>query len=163
DFASSTDRRRTAEGAAERDVAVNGMMMDFPLTLPVILRRAEQHFGHKEIVTRRPDRSLHRYTYADFARRTKKLAVALNALGLTPRNLRLEPPPAPRDLLRRPEGWRGGPHAEHPPAPQRPDLHRQPRQGPRRHRRQDPAAGVRAIPIERRRAARDLCLRGRRG
>jgi fatty-acyl-CoA synthase len=57
-------------------------MMDFPLTLPVILRRAEQHFGHKEIVTRRPDRSLHRYTYADFARRVRKLAVALKALGV---------------------------------------------------------------------------------
>ena len=52
-------------------------MMDFPLTLPHLLRRAETYFGDKEIVTRLPDKSFHRYTYADMARRAKQLAVAL--------------------------------------------------------------------------------------
>jgi fatty-acyl-CoA synthase len=47
-----------------------------------MLRRAEALHGPKEIVTRRPDRSFHRYTYADFVRRAKKLAVALGELGL---------------------------------------------------------------------------------
>jgi fatty-acyl-CoA synthase len=47
-----------------------------------MLRRAEALYGPKEIVTRRPDRSFHRYTYADFVRRAKKLAVALGELGL---------------------------------------------------------------------------------
>src|SRR3712207_3494033 len=47
-----------------------------------MLKRAEALYGPKEIVTRRPDRSFHRYTYADFVRRTKKLAVALGELGL---------------------------------------------------------------------------------
>src|SRR5215210_5087301 len=54
-------------------------MMDFPLTLPTILRRAETYFRGKEIVTRLPDRSFHRYTYADFGRRARRLAVAFTA------------------------------------------------------------------------------------
>jgi fatty-acyl-CoA synthase len=57
-------------------------MMDFQLTLPLILRRAETYFGGKEIVTRLPDKSFHRYTYADFGRRARQLAVALQELGL---------------------------------------------------------------------------------
>ena len=61
---------------------MNGMMMDFPLTLPVLMRRAEQYVGHKEIVTRRPDRSIQRMTYAELMSRAKRLALALQALGL---------------------------------------------------------------------------------
>src|SRR5919206_3871265 len=61
---------------------VKGLMSDYQLTLPAILRRAEEIYGKKEIVTRNPDKSFHRYTYADFARRAKKLAVALGNLGL---------------------------------------------------------------------------------
>jgi len=61
---------------------MNGLMMDFQLTLPTILRRAEAYFGGKEIVTRLPDRSFHRYTYADACRRSRALAVALAGLGL---------------------------------------------------------------------------------
>src|SRR5438309_3828692 len=57
-------------------------MMEYPLTLAFILRRAETLFGHKAIITRRPDKTLHRYTYADFVPRAKKLAVALQLLGL---------------------------------------------------------------------------------
>jgi fatty-acyl-CoA synthase len=61
---------------------VKGLTSDYQLTLPAMLRRAEALHGPKEIVTRRPDRSFHRYTYADFVRRAKKLAVALGELGL---------------------------------------------------------------------------------
>src|SRR5207253_9059370 len=57
-------------------------MMEYPLTIAFMLRRAEQLFGHKAIVTRRPDKTIHRYTYADFVPRAKKLAVALGQLGL---------------------------------------------------------------------------------
>jgi fatty-acyl-CoA synthase len=57
-------------------------MMEYQLTLPTILRRAESLFVKKEIVTRLADKSIHRYTYRDFARRTKKLAVALQGLGI---------------------------------------------------------------------------------
>ena len=58
--------------------------MDFQLTLPPLLRRAETYFPDQEIVTRLPDKSLHRYTVADSMRRSKQLAVALGELGLKP-------------------------------------------------------------------------------
>ncbi len=56
--------------------------MDYQLTLPTILRRAEALFGDKEIVSRLPDKRIHRYTYKDFATRAKRLAVGLQNLGV---------------------------------------------------------------------------------
>ncbi len=61
---------------------MNGLMMDYQLTLPSLLRRAEQYHGAKEIVTRLPDKSFHRTTYAESCRRSRALAVALQQLGL---------------------------------------------------------------------------------
>ncbi|HEV2592709.1 MAG TPA: long-chain fatty acid--CoA ligase [Gaiellaceae bacterium] len=61
---------------------MNGLMMDFQLTLSHLLQRAEAYHGRKEIVTRLPDKTFHRYTYADSCRRARALAVALNDLGL---------------------------------------------------------------------------------
>ncbi len=59
-------------------------MMDFPLTLPAIFRHAARVFPRREIVTRRADKSLHRYTFADFAVRTRRLAGALGQLDVAP-------------------------------------------------------------------------------
>jgi fatty-acyl-CoA synthase len=56
---------------------MNGLMMDYQLTLPAILRRAETYFGWREVTTQLPDFTYHRYTYADLASRAKRLAVAL--------------------------------------------------------------------------------------
>ncbi|MCA1739347.1 MAG: long-chain fatty acid--CoA ligase [Actinobacteria bacterium] len=61
---------------------IEGLTQDYQLTIPAILKRADQLYGQREIVTRRPDKTFHRYTYADFVSRTKKLAVALKSLGL---------------------------------------------------------------------------------
>ncbi|AEB10803.1 long-chain fatty acid--CoA ligase [Marinithermus hydrothermalis] len=61
---------------------MNGNMMRFPLTLTHILERAGQLFGKVEIVSRLPDKSLHRYTYQDFYRRARALAKALQQAGL---------------------------------------------------------------------------------
>ncbi len=61
---------------------MDGMIMDFPLTLPAILDHASRLHGDVEIVSRMPDRSLHRYTYADFCRRARLLAEALQRAGL---------------------------------------------------------------------------------
>ena len=61
---------------------MRGQMMDFQLTLPPLLRRAELYFPQQEIVTRLPDKSFHRYTFADSVQRSKQLAVALQGLGL---------------------------------------------------------------------------------
>ncbi len=57
-------------------------MMDFPLTLPHLLERAGKLFPKKEIVTRLPDKSLHRYTFGDFYQRSRRLASALQKAGL---------------------------------------------------------------------------------
>ena len=56
-------------------------MMDYQLTLDAILRRAEQLFPRKRIVTRLPDRSFHEYTYRDLGRRARQLASALRGRG----------------------------------------------------------------------------------
>src|SRR6478736_2479797 len=61
---------------------MNGLMMPYQLTIDTILRRAESLFGKKELVTRLPDRSLHRHTYSHFAKRAKKLIKALDQLGV---------------------------------------------------------------------------------
>lgn len=57
-------------------------MMDYPLTLVHILERAGKLFGEVEVVSRKPDRSLHRYTFADLYRRARQLAECLTAAGL---------------------------------------------------------------------------------
>ena len=43
---------------------MDGQMMDFQLTLPHILKRAETFLGRGEIVSRQADKSLVRTTYA---------------------------------------------------------------------------------------------------
>lgn len=59
-------------------------MMRVPLTLPHFLERAAKLYPKVEVVSRLPDRSLHRYTYADFYRRARRLAEALQRAGLRP-------------------------------------------------------------------------------
>jgi fatty-acyl-CoA synthase len=61
---------------------MRGLMMECQLTLPTVLRRAESLFAKKEIISCLPDKSIHRYTYQDMAARAKKLAVALQRLGI---------------------------------------------------------------------------------
>lgn len=56
--------------------------MHYPLTLSHILERAGKYFPQVEIVSRRPDHGLHRYTYADLYRRARALAGALQKAGL---------------------------------------------------------------------------------
>jgi fatty-acyl-CoA synthase len=63
---------------------MNGLMMDFPLTLSAIFRRAEQLFGRRQIVWRAADKSVTRHTYADFTGRTRRIAQALADLGVKP-------------------------------------------------------------------------------
>ena len=61
---------------------LEGLTQDYQLTIPAILKRADELYSEREVVTRRPDKSFHRYTYADFVSRSKKLAVALRGLGV---------------------------------------------------------------------------------
>jgi fatty-acyl-CoA synthase len=62
---------------------MQGLIMDYQLNVPAIMRRAEELWTAKPIVTRLPDKSWHRYTYGDFIGRAKQLGLALrNELGL---------------------------------------------------------------------------------
>lgn len=61
---------------------MDGLMMDSPLTLRQIFDRAGRYFAATEVVTRRPDRSIHRSTYGEFHARTQRLANALVRLGV---------------------------------------------------------------------------------
>ncbi|MEO5815009.1 MAG: long-chain fatty acid--CoA ligase [Gemmatimonadaceae bacterium] len=61
---------------------MRGLMMDSPLTLSALLRHAESLHGGREIVSRRADRSLHRYTYRECLERARRLGASLRALGL---------------------------------------------------------------------------------
>src|SRR5689334_11369824 len=59
-------------------------MMNSPLLVTSFIDRAAEVFGDVEIVSRRADRSIHRYTYKECAIRARRLAMALRAMGLQP-------------------------------------------------------------------------------
>ena len=61
---------------------MQGLMMDVPLTIPQIVRHAEALYGPKLVVSRLPDRSVRRLTYADVFARSRRLAGALRRLGV---------------------------------------------------------------------------------
>jgi len=57
-------------------------MMDVPLTLDLMVDRAERWNGDVEVVSRRPDKSLHRTTYREVMQRARRLARALVGAGI---------------------------------------------------------------------------------
>ncbi len=61
---------------------MHGLIMDFQLTIPTMMRRAEQLHYDREIVTRLPDKSLHRHTYREMVDRAKRLAQGLKKIGV---------------------------------------------------------------------------------
>ena len=61
---------------------MRGLMMDMPLLVTDLLRHADRHHGDTEIVTRRVEGDLHRYTYHDAHARSRRLANALARLGV---------------------------------------------------------------------------------
>ena len=63
---------------------MKGLMMDVPLSIPMIARRALTLHGSRPVVSRRPDRSLHRTTYAEVFHRAGRLMQALRRLGVRP-------------------------------------------------------------------------------
>ncbi|GAB2707847.1 long-chain-fatty-acid--CoA ligase [Aliiglaciecola sp. 3_MG-2023] len=61
---------------------MQGLMMNTQLMISSILRHAERNFPSREIVSVTADNPRHRYTYKDFAKRTRQLANALESLEL---------------------------------------------------------------------------------
>lgn len=58
-------------------------MMQTPLILSSFVKRAEQFFPNKLIISRTAEDTIHRIPYKEFAKRTRKLADALTQLGMT--------------------------------------------------------------------------------
>ncbi|MBO9645633.1 MAG: AMP-binding protein, partial [Pseudacidovorax sp.] len=59
-----------------------GLMQDRPLLISNLLEFAERHHGDGQIVSRRVEGDIHRYTWADCARRARQVANAVEAEGL---------------------------------------------------------------------------------
>ena len=57
-------------------------MMQTPLLLSSFVKRAEQFFPDKLIISRTGEDKIHRIPYSEFAKRTRKLADALTKLGM---------------------------------------------------------------------------------
>ncbi|MEC8813792.1 MAG: long-chain fatty acid--CoA ligase [Alcanivorax sp.] len=61
---------------------MHGLMMDTQLSISSILRHAEKVHKHCEIVSRKPEGGIFRYTYADAGRRARQAANVLARLGV---------------------------------------------------------------------------------
>ena len=116
---------------------MRGLMQDWPLTLNRIIQHAARWHGDREVVSRRPDGSLDRTTYADVEvaaqRFSSALLVARHRAGRSRRHHGHEQQPAPRMLV-----WDHGhrrrlPHAQSPPLQSGPGIYRQSRGRFRRH------------------------------
>ena len=59
-----------------------GLMQSQPLLISNLISFAERHHGDAQIVSRRVEGDIHRYTYRDAARRSRQVARALDGLGL---------------------------------------------------------------------------------
>ncbi|HEX7735790.1 MAG TPA: AMP-binding protein, partial [Ktedonobacteraceae bacterium] len=62
---------------------MEGLMMEYPLTLQHIFARALKLFSRKEIVTLLDDGLQHRYTFREWGKRTMQLANALRGAGVS--------------------------------------------------------------------------------
>ncbi|WP_292931622.1 3-(methylthio)propionyl-CoA ligase [Noviherbaspirillum sp.] len=59
-----------------------GQMMSQPLLISSIIQHADRYFGGNEIVSRRVEGDIHRYTYRDCHKRARQMANALTGLGV---------------------------------------------------------------------------------
>jgi fatty-acyl-CoA synthase len=57
-------------------------MMSMPLAISSLIRHADRHHGDAQIVSRRVEGDIHRYTYRDLHRRARQMANALESLGV---------------------------------------------------------------------------------
>ncbi|MEO1019086.1 MAG: AMP-binding protein, partial [Pseudomonadota bacterium] len=59
-------------------------MQDYPLNIHKLLEYSEQNNASEEIVSKRLEGDVHRYTYKDLGRRSRQLASALKKAGVEP-------------------------------------------------------------------------------
>jgi acyl-CoA synthetase (AMP-forming)/AMP-acid ligase II len=68
----------------ERNDAMNGLMMQKQLLISSLIVHADRHHGDTEIVSRRVEGDIHRYTFRDCHRRARQMANVLTSLGVNP-------------------------------------------------------------------------------
>jgi 3-(methylthio)propionyl---CoA ligase len=61
-----------------------GQMMEMPLMISALIKHAARHSADTEIVSKRTEGDIHRYTYKDCELRARKLAQAFARLGCAP-------------------------------------------------------------------------------
>ncbi|HVJ59202.1 MAG TPA: 3-(methylthio)propionyl-CoA ligase [Burkholderiaceae bacterium] len=61
---------------------MHGLMMQMPLLIAALIEHADKHHGDVEVVSRRCEGDIHRYTYKDVHRRARQMANALDTLGV---------------------------------------------------------------------------------
>ena len=61
---------------------LTGRMMSQPLLISSLIKHADRYYGDTEVVSRRVEGDMHRYTYRDCHQRARKLANALKHLGV---------------------------------------------------------------------------------
>src|SRR6516164_1431737 len=61
---------------------MNGSMMQQPLLISTLLTHAERHHGSQQIVSRRVEGDVHRYTYRELGARARSMANALSTWGI---------------------------------------------------------------------------------
>src|SRR5690349_7989566 len=72
----------TAQPTGDRPMAaLSGQMMQMPLMISSLIVHAARHAAQTEIVSKRVEGDLHRYTWADAEQRARKVAQALARLG----------------------------------------------------------------------------------
>ena len=59
-----------------------GQMQNHPLLISSLIDHAKRHHGDTEVVSRRVEGDIHRYTWSDVQQRAKQVANGLDALGL---------------------------------------------------------------------------------
>ncbi|MBV7573564.1 fatty-acid--CoA ligase [Pseudomonas sp. PDM32] len=63
---------------------MHGLMMHKQLLISSLIEHADRHHGDTQIVSRRVEGNIHRYTFRDCHRRARQLASALTGLGVQP-------------------------------------------------------------------------------
>jgi 3-(methylthio)propionyl---CoA ligase len=61
---------------------MHGLMQSQPLLISSLIEFADQHHSDTEIVSRRVEGDMHRYTWSDVAKRSRQVASALDSLNL---------------------------------------------------------------------------------
>jgi fatty-acyl-CoA synthase len=69
---------------AQPEDGMRGLMSEQPLLIATLIQHAARFHGDVEIVSRMVDGTVHRYSYADAERRSRRLARALLRLGIAP-------------------------------------------------------------------------------